>query len=145
MRSQYRKLTDWRVDREMRRAYERECREFPVELQLLPDDRLLALRDSLTAATPIRAWRSRTHLAVLYIDRYRLRLTVQRTKLRADGYSEEGITWDDLMRLKREAGFGEQWAVECYPPDAEVVDVASMRHLWLLSDEPVVGWKKRSP
>ncbi len=72
------------------------------------------------------------------------RLTINRVKRdNAVGSWTDGITWDELQRLKAEAGFGDAWAVEVYPPDADLVDVASMRHLWLLADRPPFGWTRR--
>jgi len=70
-----------------------------------------------------------------------LRMSVNRTAWceRAGGWGED-ITWYDLQRLKREAGYGQRWAVEIYPDDHAVVNVANMRHLWLLSEPPVYAW-----
>lgn len=94
-------------------------------------------------AAPIRAWRSRRHLVVLWrTPDGQDRLTLQRSKLRPDGQWVDGLTWDDLQRLKAEAGFGDRWAVEVYPPDASVVNVANLRHLWLLTTAPTFAWKR---
>lgn len=35
-----------------------------------------------------------------------------------------------------------RWAVECYPPQRYVQNVANMRHLWILDNEPRFGWKQ---
>ncbi len=65
---------------------------------------------------------------------------VQRLSIRrADG--REGVTWDELMAVKAEIGLAERWAVEVYPPDADVVNVANMRHLWLLDGRPIYAWR----
>jgi hypothetical protein len=53
----------------------------------------------------------------------------------------DGITWDTLQLLKRECGHGERWAVEVYPPDTDIVNVANMRHLWLLRAPPPFGFR----
>lgn len=68
------------------------------------------------------------------------RMTVSRTMIDAKGEWLQGITWDDLMRLKGEAGFGACWAVEVFPPQWEVVNVANMRHLWILEKKPEYAW-----
>ena len=52
----------------------------------------------------------------------------------------EGITWDELMECKRQAGHGDRWAVEVHPPDSQIVNAANMRHLWLLDEAPPYGW-----
>lgn len=65
------------------------------------------------------------------------RLTVNRTEMGRDGRWRDGITWDELQDLKRQAGYGEAMAVEVYPPDSEVVNVANMRHLWIVDPRAV--------
>lgn len=94
-------------------------------------------------APPIEAWRSRDFLVQVIVDNGHLRLSVNRTSLNPAGTSwSEGITWDDLMRLKAEAGFADRWAIEIFPPAAEVINVANMRHLWLLDGPPPQAWVK---
>lgn len=44
----------------------------------------------------------------------------------------DGITWDEIMEIKRCCGFGERNAIEFYPPDSEVINIANVRHIWLL-------------
>ncbi len=92
----------------------------------------------------VMAWRSQKFLVVLYNEGAGHRLTVNRTEF-APGPTfrwKDGITWDELMKVKAEAGFRDSWAAELYPPDDEVVNVANMRHLWLLKEAPPFGWKK---
>ncbi len=62
------------------------------------------------------------------------RLTVNRRELEADGGWKDGITWDELQGLKNECGYGNHDALEVYPRDANLVNVSSMRHLWILKD-----------
>lgn len=76
-----------------------------------------------------------------------LRLTVVRAAgVSMDGRGRvvyrDGITWDDLMQVKRDVGFANEWAVEVFPADAEVVNVANMRHLWILPQAPAFAWRK---
>ena len=91
-----------------------------------------------------RAWRSRRFVVQLYEEPNGTRLSVQRSTdsdpVRVVG-RERPLNWDELMDAKREAGFGDRWAVEIYPPDAQVVNVCPMRHLWLLSAPPDYGWR----
>lgn len=49
-----------------------------------------------------------------------------------NGNYEQNITWDELMELKRQAGYGHRLAIEFYPPDADIVNVANMRHLFII-------------
>jgi len=67
------------------------------------------------------------------------RLSVCRTSVQNGEWVSE-ITWDELQRIKRECGRGDKDAVELYPADADVVNVANMRHLWIV-DPSVVAFK----
>lgn len=91
---------------------------------------------------PQRVLRSREFLVQVFCHERAVRLSVSRTALRTDGRWEDGITWDELQRLKAEAGYGAYWAVEVYPPDDEVVNVGNLRHLWL-TDAPPFAWRRR--
>ncbi len=68
------------------------------------------------------------------------RLTVNRVTIRGDGHWEQDIPWDDLQRCKREAGYGDWYALEIYPRDRDIVHIANMRHLWLLAEPLQLGW-----
>ncbi len=94
---------------------------------------------------PLAAWKSPQFLAAIYNDKSGFnRLTVNRTCLKPGGSGrwEDGITWDELQQIKRLIGFGDVWAVEIYPADDELVDVANMRHLWLFPEAPPFAWTK---
>ena len=54
----------------------------------------------------------------------------------------DGITWDDLQMVKAACGYAESWAVEVFPADSETVNVANMRHLWVLPEAPAFAWRK---
>lgn len=89
------------------------------------------------SSMPVEVWRSRWFVALIYeAPGGGHRISVQRTN-RADG-----ISWDELMAVKREIGRGQEVAVELYPPDDHVKNVANMRHLWTLPEMPVWAWRK---
>ncbi len=97
---------------------------------------------------PDEVWRSAYFLATVYREPSGLRISVNRTKITAfdpGGHHlyEDGITWDELMSIKREIGFGDRWAVEVFPPDEEIVNVANMRHLWITAEPVGYGWVRR--
>jgi len=101
---------------------------------------------------PMVVWKSRHFLVQLIQDvifegtpeeQEYLRLTVSRAELLNDGNWKDGITFDELMAIKAQCGFGEQWAVEVFPPDEELVNVGNMRHLWLVT-RPVFAWSKHN-
>lgn len=106
--------------------------DFPPIAQLYPDK------------APRRIWRSREFLVQLFVDRPSgmNRLSVNRTEIFGDGKWKDGITWDDLQRLKREAGFGAMQAIEFYPPDEDIVYDANIRHLWLMDQPLSFAWTK---
>lgn len=92
---------------------------------------------------PTEIRRSRDFLVQIYpAPGASCRMSACRAKIRDDGNWEDGITWDELQKLKDQAGFGDSWAVEIYPPDQSVVNVANMRHLWILSEPPKFAWRK---
>ena len=71
------------------------------------------------------------------------RLSVNAVKQRF-GVWKDGITWDQLQEIKRLTGYGDLCAVEIYPPDEHLVNVANLRHLWIVPEPPFM-WKKDSP
>ena len=93
---------------------------------------------------PIKVWRSRDYLAVLYEQRANgmRRLTVNSTRRTASRKRKsgtdwrDGITWDELQRIKNETLSPDVWCVEVYPAEKELVDVSNMRHLWVLDGPP---------
>lgn len=91
-------------------------------------------------------FRSRHFLAQLYVEASGvMRLSVNRTTTDPQGVRwVDGITWDELQRVKTECGFGDQWAVEVYPPNDDVVNVANVRHLWLLPEAPEFAWRRKA-
>lgn len=97
-----------------------------------------------SGTNPIRALASRFFFVQVYRDNGFIRLSINRTELDNDGNWRAGITWDELMQCKGEAGYGDKWAVEVYPPVEAVVNVANMRHLFLLDEAPEFAWKKES-
>jgi hypothetical protein len=129
--------------REMRRENLLQTRE----LSEIPFDRWPSI--VVDGALRIGVFRNRTHLVQLFKEPGgMLRLSVNRTEWdeRVKRFRDD-ISWDDLQRLKAEAGFGDRVAVEIYPPDALIVNVANMRHLWILpagSERLPFVWNGRS-
>lgn len=122
----------------------RESAAFPDRLipQAIPPG-LAAANPHKTGSLPLQCWRSRRFLVVLWIElNGARRLSVMRTEFGKDGRQLDGITWDELQRLKGEAGFDDVCAVEIYPPAGDVVNVANMRHLFLLDQPPSFMWSK---
>lgn len=94
-------------------------------------------------AKRIAVWASRDFLCVVAtLDAHPgvLWLSINRTR-RALGRWRDGISWDELMQVKRECGYGEAFAVECYPEDSQVVNVANLRHLFVMPERLPFAWK----
>ncbi len=68
-----------------------------------------------------------------------IRLTVCRTVVDGDNWAAE-ISWDSLQDIKRRLGYGDCYAIEIYPRDIDLVNVAAMRHLWVLPEPLHIGW-----
>jgi hypothetical protein len=111
----------------------------PLTLTPIPENEFPA-----GGVNPAKAWISRHYLVQLWIEDNPvypglMRLAVIRSRL-TGGRWADGITWDELQLIKREVGFGDWYAIEIYPPDARVVNVSNMRHLWLLKKPLAIGW-----
>ena len=127
-----------------RRDHQKRLRALPIKMTRQDQSRIDAI-DSPNKK-PHQVWQSRHFLAMVYSDAmgdgtFVTRISIQRTELQSDGGWKDGISWDDLMKVKSEIGFSSLWAVECYPPDASVVNVANMRHLFIVP-APIFGWNQ---
>lgn len=132
--------TEIPITKEIRHAYNDKIRAMP--------DMLTEIKDKAkwpTAAPHVQqVWESKEFLAVIYLEREYLRLSVNRVAVDWHrGQWKDGITWDQLMQIKSDIGLGQFWAVEVYPPDDKVVMVANLRHLWLLDAPPPYAWNSQ--
>ena len=128
------------MNREMRRKLERENTQRPAVLIVVP-------REQWPVSKPdparLEVWVSREYLVQVFDEGYGVqRLSANRTTARPDGRWDDGLTWDEMQRIKREIGRGDLYAVEIYPRDRDVVNVANMRHLWMLQEPLSIGWFK---
>ena len=128
------------ITREQRRKLHRDNLKFGAALSAIPE--------SEWPATPwgyqrqMEVWRSRDYLVQAFHERDGIvRLTVCRTEVGSDGEWLQEIPWEDMQRLKAETGRGDMFAVEIFPRDCDVVNVANMRHLWVLPKPLNFGWR----
>lgn len=130
------------LSRNDRRQLKKDNRKQSAILRPLPADQWPVSASECDRLKQV--WRSRDFLVQLFNDDEGVyRLSVNRAA--HDGRRwVDGITWDELMEVKRQAGFGGVVAVEIYPDDANVVDVSNMRHLWLLSEPPPFMWSSKN-
>lgn len=124
------------MNREVRRLMGKESAKWPKTLQDIPR------ADWPKDGPQLRVLRSRHYL----VQEFKapapalVRLSINRTLATAAGW-EAGIPWEDLQRLKCEAGYPDHDAVEIFPAQKDVVNVANMRHLWVLPDEIPFAWR----
>lgn len=127
--------------RAQRRELARTNAKLPVSLHEVPrhDWPVAHQRDPVLA----RVLRSRDFLVQVYHEEgaVEFRLSVLRTTLEGDRW-QDGITWDELQRLKAECGFADRDAIEIYPAARDVVNVANIRHLWLMREPVSFAWRR---
>lgn len=126
-----------------------EAQKRPARMTEIPFERWPPARRNDDCA-PKTVWESKGFLAQLYISPAQdgstsVRLSVCRVTLKTDGRWDEAIAWDELMEVKRQCGFAEVYAIEIYPRDRDIVNVANMRHLWLLERPLPIGWVNGTP
>lgn len=122
--------------REQRRQLERDNAKLPTVLQPFPIESKVD--------GPMQAWRSRDYLVQIYAAPAPavVRLSMHRTTLGADGRWLDGIPWEELQRLKGECGYADFDAIEIHPKQRDVVNVANIRHLWVMQDPIEFAWRK---
>lgn len=125
------------------RALERQNKQYPV-------DRLVDIPFEQWPVVAVNAKRTRVcRCQDFLVQIFRepegvVRLSIMRTAFdTTTGRWKDGIGWDDLQQLKKLAGYGDKCAVELYPPDANIVNVANIRHLFILPEPPSFMWTSR--
>lgn len=99
---------------------------------------------------PTAVWCSRKYLVQVFDEkpfneRSVIRITVCRTSMGVTGKWQDQIAWEELQQIKEDIGFGDQYAIEIYPRDCDLVNVANMRHLWVLQEPLPIGWFNKQP
>jgi hypothetical protein len=124
--------------RQQRRALEKENAKLPTYLQQVPPERWPGFKP----ADLVEVWRSRNFLVQIYTEPagYQ-RMSICRSVHNGDSWVDQ-VTWDELMCLKRECGRGDRDAVEVFPADRDIVNVANMRHLFFPPEDLPFKWKK---
>ena len=115
-------------------------RQYPPHLIDVPGDQW----PENVSARPFRVLRSRDFLVTCFNESDGIvRLTVCRTEIDGAGMWRSDIDWDTMQRLKAESGYEFLWAAEILPPANQLVNVANMRHIWVLPSKPEYGWSKQ--
>ena len=93
----------------------------------------------------LRVWRSRDYLVQEYKESTPAFARLSVLKTTVDPSKEQwvdGITWDDLQRIKNECGYIHHDAVEVYPAAQDVVNVDNIRHIWVMESKVEFAWRK---
>lgn len=127
------------LNREQRRALEKVKRQliasYPDTLEVVPENDLNIPYSSHPQGID-KIYRSKKYTVSVWNVPAGKKLSISRNEWDSHtGRYKDQITWDEIMEIKRQVGFGEQNAVEFYPPDSEVINIANVRHIWLLPDE----------
>lgn len=123
----------------LRRGIQQVSSSYGLALQRVPD--WAWLPQYVNNPKPIEVWRSYKYLVQVYDEQARIvRLSICRAAIKPDGTWDDGLTWDELQRLKAECGRGDLDAVEVYPSGKDVVNVANMRHLWVFPTALPFKW-----
>lgn len=125
------------TSRAQRREMARISAKLPLALQLVPRHEW-----PNPSGPQLRVWRSRHFLVQEYHapEPACVRLSVNRTELAGDRWTEN-ISWDELQDIKAQCGYPMADAVEVYPSAGDVVNVANMRHLWVLRERLAFAWR----
>jgi hypothetical protein len=137
---------DMALNRQQRRALQVEQHTFIKEQKLPNRLTLLPANEKRQGPNdPVMVWQSSKYLVQIY-EEYTSdypelkRLSICRVRLGKGGRWQDGLSWDELQTIKRDVGYGDWWACEIYPRDKDVVNVANMRHLWVMPEPLPMGW-----
>lgn len=130
------------MNRHERRAAQsfvrQEAKSIGPEFVEVPKDRCPDI--ALMKQPPINAYWNNRFLVQVYKEPGGIRLSVIRRELQRNGDYVDGISWDELQDIKRALGYGDHYAIEIYPRDRDLVNVANMRHLWVMNQPLAIGW-----
>lgn len=48
---------------------------------------------------------------------------------------EDGITWDEIRKIKEQCGFGDVDAIEFYPAEKDIINTGNIRHIYIFNTE----------
>jgi hypothetical protein len=145
------RLVDARDEREFwaaeLRAWQEAAAKRPERLTPIPRDRW---PPCFSGESQLQAWESQAYLVQHYraapfngIACTRLSASwfpVVKEKQWAAGWLwPDPLSWSQIQAIKREV-LGDLFAVEIYPPDEDVVDLANTRHLFVFAEPLALGW-----
>lgn len=140
MKSNHIRQMDPQGLRRARHYLEQENRKHPAALAEVPR----AKWPSGNPTSLVRVLRSRGFAVQVYAVAPGVnRMSVNRAAIQKDGAWQCDISWEELQELKRQAGYGDKDAVEVYPAEKDIVNVANMRYLWILDQAVPFAWRSK--
>lgn len=128
--------------RKDRRYIQHENKKFTESLTAIPRIKWpQTFQDS--KCPPTYVYRSRRFFVQVYREYGYTRISVNRTDIDNEGNWKDGISWDDLFMIKGALGYQHQDAVEVYPAQNDLVNVANIRHLWIMNEPLPFIWRKK--
>jgi hypothetical protein len=92
---------------------------------------------------PIAVFRNRWFLVQVFEEKGGIhRLSINRTEISKGGQWAQDIRWEELQRIKDTLGYRNFDAVEVFPRERDVVNVANMRHLFVLPLPLHYAWRR---
>jgi hypothetical protein len=128
---------------ETRRFMQAENKKWPSHLVEVPRHDWPEIPPGLDSTKRrIAVWRSnRLLVQVIAEPEDVMRLSINRTDLDGAGGWKEGFSWDELQAIKDACGFVDRDAVEVFPARGDLVNVANIRHLWVLPYRLPFAWR----
>jgi hypothetical protein len=133
----------FQTTRPQRRELARLQQRYTSELEPVPRSAWPAEVQQSKGDQRTRVWRSREFLVQEFAATLPAvaRLSVSRIEVQGQRWAD-GIAWDELQRIKNQLGYFAHCAVEVFPPVLDEVNVANIRHLWVLSQVPAFVWSR---
>ena len=108
-------------------------------MEEVPRSKWEHLNLGIPEADAFRVFKSDRFLVQIRRHNYAVRLCVCKCKFKKFGQGIEyadGITWDELQEIKNQCGYENSWLCEYYPPKDKLINVANIRHLWVMDKDP---------
>ncbi len=125
---------DRELNREQRRALAKHKRaliaSYPEKLTMVLDgDKSLPYTSHAMDLREV--WRSKKFTVMVWNVPADTKISIQRNEWNPSTRRyADGITWDEIMEIKRDIGLGESTGVEFFPADTDVINIANVRHIW---------------
>lgn len=128
-----------RMTRNDRRAHNKRAAQFSTTFQRIPESEW----PDLPGFNRVSVWRNRDFLVQVFAEKgFVFRVSINRTRIKSAGEWDDNITWDEMQSIKSAIGFADFDAVEVFPRQRDEVNVANMRHLWVLPTPLAFAWRR---